>query len=53
MHNSILHQIYARYEKNIGKDNCWLQKDLQISSWLLFHESYIFSFIHEKRFYEN
>ena len=40
-------------QKNVGKDNCSLEKDLQIGSWLFFHESYIFSFVHRKRFYKN
>ena len=51
--NYILYQIYARYVKNVRKENCLLKKDLQIISWLFFHKSYIFSFIHQKRFYEN
>ena len=53
MKNSILHRIYARYEKNVRKKNCSLRKDLQISFCLFFNKSYIFSFLHQKRLYEN
>ena len=48
MKNFILHQIYARYTKN-----CLFQKYLQISFCLFFHKIYIFSFIHQIRFYVN
>ena len=48
-----VHEIYARFEKNVGKVNFSFQKDLQISFWLFFHKSYIFSFIHWKSFSEN
>ena len=37
MKNSFLRQIYSRYQKNVN----------------VFHKSYIFSFIHQKRFYKN
>ena len=40
MKNSILHQIYDKYEKNVKNTN-------------YFFISYIFSFIHQKHFYEN
>ena len=30
MKNSILYQIYARYEKSVKKKNCLFQSDLQI-----------------------
>ena len=53
MKNSILHQIYARHEKNVIKKNCSLEKDLKINFRLFFHKNYIFSFVHQKRFYEN
>ena len=53
MKNSIMHQIYARYEKNVKKENCLFQKDLQISFRLFSYKSYIFSFNHQKQFYEN
>ena len=54
MKNSILQQIYVRYEKNVEKENCSFRKDLQISFLLFFHKiSYIFLFIHQKRLYEN
>ena len=36
MKNFILHQIYARYEKNVTWENCSFQKDLQITLWLFF-----------------
>ena len=53
MKNFIFHQIYARYEKNFRKENCPFEKDLLISLWLLFLKSYIFSYMHQKRFHEN
>ena len=53
MENSILHQIYPGYEKNVGKQNCLFEKDLKIRFSLFFYKSYIFSFIQQKLFYEN
>ena len=51
--NSTFPPKYTRYGKNIRKQNCSFQKDLQIRSWRIFHKSYFFLFIHQKRFYEN
>ena len=51
MKDSTLHQIYARCEKNVRRETCSFE-DLQISFWLVFHNSDIFSFIHKKRFNE-
>ena len=53
MQNSILHKIYARYEKNVCKEKRLFQKYLQISFTLFFYNSCIFSFILQRRFSEN
>ena len=37
MKNSILHQIHARYEQNVRKENHSFQKDIQISFEIFFH----------------
>ena len=39
--------------KKVEKNNCSFQKNLQINIRLFFHKNYIFSFIHQKGFYEN
>ena len=39
--------------KNVREENCLFEKYLQINFRIFFHESYIFSFIHQKRFHEN
>ena len=41
MKNSILHYIYAIYEKNVEQENCSFQKDLY-KFRTFFHRSYIF-----------
>ena len=45
--------MYAKYEKAFKKENYLFQKHLQISLQIFFHNSYIFSFIHQKRFHKN
>ena len=40
--NSIFPPKYTRYEKNVKKQNCLFQKDLQLWSKTFFHRSYIF-----------
>ena len=42
MKNSILHQTYARYEKNIKNQNCSFLKNSQTSSWIFFDKRYLF-----------
>ena len=51
MKTSILHQIYAKYEKNVKKKNYSFEDLLQIWCLLFFHWGYIFFFIHQKRFH--
>ena len=45
MKNSILHQIYARYEKNVKEENRSFKKDLQVIYRVFLHKSNIFSFV--------
>ena len=54
MKNSILDQIYAGYEKNVKKEDCSFQINLQIFYRLFFFIG-ITSFlkIHQKQFYRN
>ena len=39
--------------KILRNKHCSFQKDLQIRFELFFHKSCIFSFLHQKRFYDN
>ena len=39
--------------KKMSKKIVPFKNDLRISFWLFFHESYIFSFIHQKHFFIN